>query len=37
MIAVVRDDELLDEIPAEPHDVAMTHVLTPKRGIVALR
>lgn len=37
VIAVVRDDELLDEIPAEPHDVAMTHVLTPKRGIVALR
>ncbi len=37
VIAVVRDDELLDEIPAEPHDVAMTHALTPKRGIVALR
>ena len=37
LVAVVRDDELLDNIPAEPHDVAMTHVLTPQRGIVALR
>lgn len=37
LIAVVRDDELIDDIPAEPHDVPMTHVLTPAGGIVALR
>ncbi|MGH3580223.1 MAG: 5-formyltetrahydrofolate cyclo-ligase, partial [Mycobacterium sp.] len=36
LIAVVRDDELLDEVPAEPHDVAMTHMLTPGLGVVAL-
>jgi 5-formyltetrahydrofolate cyclo-ligase len=36
VVAIVRDDEVLDELPAEPHDVAMTHVLTPQRGIVAL-
>ncbi len=36
LVAVVRDDELVDEIPAEPHDVAMTHALTPRRGLVEL-
>lgn len=36
LIAVVRDDELLDEVPAEPHDVPMTHALTPGRGLVRL-
>jgi 5-formyltetrahydrofolate cyclo-ligase len=36
LIAVVRDDELVDELPTEPHDVAMTHVLTPGRGLVSL-
>jgi 5-formyltetrahydrofolate cyclo-ligase len=36
LVAVVRDDELVDEIPAEPHDVPMTHALTPGRGLVAL-
>lgn len=36
LVAVIRDDELLDEIPAEPHDVPMTHALTPGRGLVAL-
>src|SRR5271163_197308 len=36
LIAMVRDDELLDELPAEPHDVAMTHVITPRHGIIAL-
>ncbi len=34
LIAVVRDDELLDEVPAEPHDVRMTDALTPGRGVV---
>jgi 5-formyltetrahydrofolate cyclo-ligase len=36
LIAVVRDDELIDEIPAEPHDIAMTHVLTPGLGVIPL-
>lgn len=36
LIAVVRDVELVDELPAEPHDVAMTDALTPRRGIVGL-
>lgn len=36
LIAVVRDDELVDEVPAEPHDVPMTHAFTPGRGLVAL-
>ena len=36
MIAVVRDEEILDELPAEPHDVSMTHALTPRRGLIAL-
>ncbi|BCO34631.1 hypothetical protein MHEC_10640 [Mycobacterium heckeshornense] len=29
LVAVVRDQELVDELPCEPHDVAMTHALTP--------
>jgi 5-formyltetrahydrofolate cyclo-ligase len=36
LVAVVRDDELVDELPAEPHDVPMTHALTPRRGLVEL-
>ncbi|WP_156686522.1 5-formyltetrahydrofolate cyclo-ligase [Mycobacterium sp. Marseille-P9652] len=36
LIAVVRDDEVLDELPGEPHDVRMTHALTPGGGLVAL-
>ena len=36
LVAVVRDDELVDEIPAEPHDIPMTHALTPGLGLVAL-
>jgi 5-formyltetrahydrofolate cyclo-ligase len=36
LIAVVRDDELLDEVPHEPHDVPMTHALTPRQGLVEL-
>ena len=31
LVAVVRDDELVDRLPAEPHDVRMTHALTPGR------
>lgn len=36
LIAVVRDEELLDELPGEPHDVPMTHALTPGNGLVEL-
>lgn len=36
LVAVVRDTELLDALPAEPHDVPMTHALTPGLGVVAL-
>jgi 5-formyltetrahydrofolate cyclo-ligase len=36
LVAVVRDDELVDEIPAEPHDIPMTHALTPGEGLVEL-
>ncbi|MGB8390872.1 5-formyltetrahydrofolate cyclo-ligase [Mycobacterium sp.] len=36
LVAVVRDDELVDELPAEPHDVPMTHALTPQRGLITL-
>lgn len=36
LIAVVRDEELYDELPAEPHDVPMTHALTPGRGLIRL-
>jgi len=36
LVAVVRDDELVDRLPAEPHDVRMTHALTPKGGLVTL-
>jgi 5-formyltetrahydrofolate cyclo-ligase len=36
LIAVVRDEEVVDSLPAEPHDVPMTHALTPGLGVVAL-
>jgi 5-formyltetrahydrofolate cyclo-ligase len=36
LVAVIRDDELLEELPHEPHDVLMTHALTPGRGLVEL-
>lgn len=39
LVAVVRDAELLPadlELPAEQHDVPMTHALTPELGLVAL-
>jgi 5-formyltetrahydrofolate cyclo-ligase len=36
LIAMVRDAEFVDELPAEPHDVSMTHALTPQRGLIAL-
>ena len=36
LVAMVRDVELVDELPSEPHDVRVTHVLTPGRGMIAL-
>jgi 5-formyltetrahydrofolate cyclo-ligase len=36
LIAVVRDTELVDELPAEQHDIPMTHALTPHQGMIAL-
>jgi 5-formyltetrahydrofolate cyclo-ligase len=37
LVAVVRDEEFVDRAPAEPHDVRMTHALTPGCGLIALR
>lgn len=36
LVAMVRDEELVDELPSEPHDVPMTHALTPRGGLLAL-
>ncbi|MDG4665861.1 5-formyltetrahydrofolate cyclo-ligase [Mycobacterium sp. 236(2023)] len=36
LVAVVRDEELVDHLPSEAHDVRMTHALTPEQGLVAL-
>ena len=36
LIALVRDPELVDELPVQPHDVPMTHALTPQRGLIRL-
>lgn len=36
LIALVGDDELVGHLPGEPHDVPMTHALTPGRGLVEL-
>jgi 5-formyltetrahydrofolate cyclo-ligase len=37
LVAVVFDDELVDELPAEPHDLRVTAVVTPARGWEQLR
>lgn len=36
-VAIVHDDEFVDVLPAEPHDIPMTHVLTPSAGIRQVR
>lgn len=36
LVAVVRDEELVERLPAEPHDVRMTAAITPDRGLVRL-
>jgi 5-formyltetrahydrofolate cyclo-ligase len=33
LVAVVRDSEVLSDVPAEPHDVRMNGVLTPSVGL----
>ena len=33
---MVRDDELVEALPEEAHDVRMTHVLTPGGGLLVL-
>lgn len=37
LIAVVRDDEILEAIPSDDHDIPMTHALTPSGGLLQLR
>lgn len=36
LIGVVRDDDFVDDLPGEAHDVRMNAVLTPQRGVVRL-
>lgn len=36
LVAVVRDGDILDELPSEAHDVRMTHALTPGGGLIPL-
>lgn len=36
LAAVVFDDEVVPALPADPHDVPVTHALTPSAGLVRL-
>ncbi|CCH28004.1 5-formyltetrahydrofolate cyclo-ligase [Actinosynnema sp. NPDC047251] len=36
LVALVRDDEFVPALPAEPHDVRMNGVLTPGAGVIRL-
>ena len=36
LLAVVRDEELVDRLPGQPHDVRMSGALTPARGVLEL-
>lgn len=36
LVAVVRDDEVVDELPEDPHDIRMHEVLTPRSGLRGL-
>jgi 5-formyltetrahydrofolate cyclo-ligase len=36
-VAVVRDQEVFDWLPREPHDVPMSAVVTPNRGLLQFR
>ncbi|GJO23279.1 5-formyltetrahydrofolate cyclo-ligase family protein [Mycobacterium marinum] len=35
LLAIVRDEEMVDRLPSEPHDVRMTHAITPQRGVIS--
>jgi 5-formyltetrahydrofolate cyclo-ligase len=37
LVAVIDDDELVEELPAEPHDRPVTAVLAPRAGVTWLR
>jgi 5-formyltetrahydrofolate cyclo-ligase len=37
LVVIVRDEEVLPLVPAQPHDVPVTAALTPRRGLFALR
>lgn len=37
LVVVVRDAELVDELPHDPHDVPMHFALTPDQGLVRLQ
>nr|WP_296774037.1 5-formyltetrahydrofolate cyclo-ligase [Rhodococcus sp. (in: high G+C Gram-positive bacteria)] len=37
IVAIVRDGELVEKLPEEPHDRRASHALTPERGLVELR
>ena len=37
IVALLHDGELVDELPAEPHDQRVHAVVTPRRGLVRLR
>lgn len=34
MVAVIRDQEVFQQLPSEPHDVPMTAAITPNRGLI---
>lgn len=36
LVAIVRDNELVPRLPAEPHDVRMTCAVTPGTGLIKL-
>ncbi len=36
LVAIVRDEEVLTSLPAQPHDVPVTAALTPGRGLLSL-
>jgi 5-formyltetrahydrofolate cyclo-ligase len=36
LIALLYDDELLDRVPAAPHDIPVRAVVTPQRGLTSL-
>ncbi len=37
VVVLLHDDELIDHVPADDHDVRVTSVVLPTRGVVAVR